>query len=86
MDPSFHVLYRKAPSDTAPVAGYAMMEVAIRADVAPVNGYFEALFPSGGNVWVRASEVTAYRNLSNPALQCVPVIMSNGRVGFDFHQ
>lgn len=84
MDPSTHVLFRSAPSDTAPVAGYAMMQVAIREPAKPVNGYLEARFPSGGEVWIKANQVVLYHSLGDPTARCIPVMLSNGRSGFDF--
>jgi hypothetical protein len=84
MDPSTHVVFRSAPSDSAPVAGYAMMQVAVRDPARLVNGYLEARFPSGGEVWIKANQVVPYHSLGDPTARCVPVMLSNGRSGFDF--
>ena len=83
-DPTFHTPYYSQPSATAPIAGYASLEVAVKAPVHDVNGFDEAMFPNGGTVWIQASLLKDYHSLGDPTAKCVPVLMSNGRQGFDF--
>lgn len=84
MDPTFHTPYFSQPSESSPVAGYAGLQVAIRSPVHDVNGFDEAVFPNGGTVWIRASLLRSYHSLTDPSAKCVPVLMSDGRQGFDF--
>jgi hypothetical protein len=84
MDPTFHLPYYSQPSATSPVAGYASAQVAVKAPVHDVNGFDEAMFPNGGTVWIQASLLKDYHSLGDPTAKCVPVLMSNGRQGFDY--
>lgn len=84
MDPTFHTPYFSQPSTSSPVAGFASLQVAVKTPVHDVNGFDEAMFPNGGTVWIQANLLKEYHSVSNPTAKCVPVLMSNGRQGFDF--
>jgi hypothetical protein len=84
MDPTFHTPYYSQPSASSPISGYAALEVAVRTPVHNVNGFDEAMFPNGGTVWIQANLLKDYRSVSDPTAKCLPVLMSNGRQGFDF--
>ena len=84
MDPATHIPFRSRPSDTADIAGYASAQVAIKDPVREVNGYVQARFPTGGTVWIKSSSLAPYHSLGDPTARCVPVMMSNGRSGFDY--
>jgi hypothetical protein len=84
MDPTFHLPYYSQPSATSPVAGYASAQVAVKTPIHNVNGFDEAMFPNGGTVWIQASLLKDYHSLADPTARCVPVLMSNGRQGFDY--
>jgi hypothetical protein len=84
MDPGTHIPFRSQPSDTAEIAGYASAQVAVKEPVHQVNGYVQARFPTGGNVWIKSSSLAPYHSLGDPTARCVPVMMSNGRSGFDY--
>jgi hypothetical protein len=84
MDPTFHTPFYSQPSASAPVAGYASLEVAVKTPVHDVNGFEQAMFPNGGTVWIQANLLKDYHSLGDPTARCVPVLMSNGRQGFDF--
>jgi hypothetical protein len=84
MDPTFHMPYYSQPSASSPVAGYASAQVAVKTPLNNVNGFDEAIFPNGGKVWIEASVLKDYHSLGDPTAKCVPVVMSNGRQGFDY--
>jgi hypothetical protein len=84
MDPSFHVPVYAQPSQQAQVVGYAALQVAVREPENVVNGFVQALFPTGSTVWILKSELTTYHSLGDSAAKCVPAKMSNGRYGFDY--
>ena len=82
MDQSVNVPVRAGPSATAPVLGSAPSTVAVRSPVRPLNGFLEALFPTGQTVWIAAESLRPYRSLADPTAKCGPSIMSNGKPGF----
>ena len=84
MDPAFHTPYYSQPSASAPVAGYAGLQVAVKDPIHNVNGFDEAMFPNGGSVWIQANLLKDYHSLGDPTAKCVPALMSNGRQGFAF--
>ncbi len=84
MDPTFHTPYFSQPSGSSSVAGYAGLEVAVKKPIHSVNGFDEAVFPNGGIVWIEAALLRDYHSIGDPTAKCVPVLMSNGRQGFDF--
>jgi hypothetical protein len=84
MDPTFHTPYFSQPSAGSPVVGFAGLEVAVKSPLHTVNGFDEAMFPNGGTVWIQATLLKDYHSVSDPTAKCVPVLMSNGRQGFDF--
>ena len=84
MDPTFHVPYYSQPSASSPVAGYAGAQVAVKTPIHNVDGFNEAIFPNGGHVWIEANILKDYHSLGDPTAKCVPVLMSNGRQGFDY--
>ncbi len=82
MDPSVSIPVRSRPSDTAPVVGSAPATIAVREPPKPINGYLEALFPTGQRVWIAANSVRPYHSLGDPTAKCIPAVMSNGKPGF----
>ena len=84
MDPTFHLLYYSQPSATSSIAGYASAQVAVKIPIHTVNGFDEAIFPNGGEVWIEASVLKDYHSLGDPTAKCVPVLMSNGQQGFNY--
>jgi hypothetical protein len=72
------------PASNARAVGVAMPVVAVREPVRPVNGFLAALFPNGSTVWIPAGTLRPYHSLGAPDTRCVPAVMSNGLVGFDY--
>lgn len=86
MDFSIHIPVRAEPSDTAATVGYASATVAVKRPVRPVNGYVQAMFPTGRPVWIAANKIKPWHAKANPAATCIPVIKSNGKPGFEYPQ
>ena|SRR5271165_3349870 len=80
-DVTLQVLAREAPSRQSPIVGYTPMIVAVRAPEHRVNGFVEALWPTGRTVWIPADVLEPYHSLSLPNTRCAPALLSNGLVG-----
>ena len=83
-DITLQVIAREAPSRLAPIVGYVSMTVAVRTPEHRVNGFVEALWPTGRTVWIPADVLQPYHSLSEPATRCVPAVMTSGNIGFDY--
>jgi len=84
MDASARVPARTAPDAASPAVGWAAATVAVRGPFHVVNGFAEALFPSGATVWIESAKLRPYRSDGDPAARCVPSEMSNGKPGFAY--
>jgi hypothetical protein len=86
MDLSIHIPVRAEPSEKSPPVGYATETVAVKTSVPPVNGFVQAMFPTGRQVWIAESNLKTWHAAANPAAKCVPVTKPNGKPGFDYPQ
>ncbi len=86
MNFNIHVPVRAEPSETSPPVGYASATVAVRTPVKPVNGFVQAMFPTGRSVWIAAAMIKPWHAAANPAATCLPVIKGNGKPGFTYPQ
>ena len=80
-DFNVHVPVRAQPAANAPEVGWAAATVAVRDPLHVVNGFTEALFPTGATVWIASNRLRPY---SDPHAKCVPSLMSNGKPGFAY--
>jgi hypothetical protein len=83
-DFKFHVPFYSAPDLSSQTVGFAGSQVAVREPTHEVNGFLEALFPTGAKVWVAANYLRPYHSTLDPTAKCIPVIMANGRQGFSY--
>jgi hypothetical protein len=83
-DFKFHVPFYSAPDASSQAVGYAGSQVAVRYPTHQVNGFVEALFPTGSSVWIAASYLRPYHSTLDPTARCVPVVMANGKQGFTY--
>jgi hypothetical protein len=83
-DFKFHVPFYSAPDSSSRAVGFAGSQVAIRNPTHEINGFVEALFPTGVTVWIAANYLRPYHSALDPTAKCVPVIMANGRQGFSY--
>ena len=80
-DFNVHVPVRAQPAANAPEVGWAAATVAVRDPLHVVNGFTEALFPTGATVWIASNMLRPY---SDSHAKCVPSLMSNGKPGFAY--
>ncbi len=80
-DFNVHVPVRAQPAANAPEVGWAAATVAVRDPLHVVNGFTEALFPTGATVWIASNMLRPYRDAQ---AECVPSLMSNGKPGFAY--
>jgi hypothetical protein len=86
MDFSIHIPVRAQPSESSPPVGYASETVAVNTSAPEVNGFLEAMFPTGRTVWIAAKSLKPWHAAANPSAKCVPVTKANGKPGFDYPQ
>lgn len=86
MDFNVHVPVRAEPAETSPPVGYASATIAVRSPVQPVNGFVQAMFPTGQPVWIAAKMLKPWHAAANPAATCVPVTKPDGKPGFNYPQ
>ena len=84
MNPTIHVPIKAAPSPSAATIGNAIATVIAREPETTQNGYVSVLFLTGRPGWVQAQYLKPWRNPGSSGQQCVPAMMSNGRLGFDY--
>lgn len=80
----YHVSFYAKPSLNSEVVGFASSQVAIRVPAHTVEGFTEALFPTGAAVWIQSALLRPYHSKLDPTARCVPAILKNGRVGFSY--
>jgi hypothetical protein len=79
-----HVPFHSAPDASSQTVGFAGSQVAVRYPTHEVNGFLEALFPTGSTAWIAADLVRPYHSNLDPTAKCIPVIMANGKQGFSY--
>ena len=86
MDFNIHVPVRAEPTETSPPVGFASATIAVRTPLKSVNGFVEAMFPTGRPVWIAADMIKPWHAAANPSATCVPVMKANGKPGFAYPQ
>lgn len=84
MDPNTRIPVFDRPAADGHQVGIAAGIVAVKDPSHIVDGFTEALFPTGATVWIKSDVLRPYHSVSDPTARCVPSKMSNGRSGFDF--
>lgn len=79
--PAVHVF--AGPEATASSVGIAGGTVIVPDPIRPVDGRTSMVFPSGKIVWIRLSDIKKWHARAAPNARCRPVLLSNGRYGFD---
>jgi hypothetical protein len=72
-----------APDPNAPAVGFAAASVIVPSPLKVVDGRIPVLWPNGKTVWVNQADVAPWHVVSDPNARCTPVLLSNGRYGFD---
>lgn len=84
MDPNVRIPVFDRPASDGRQVGIAAGIVAVKDPPDIVNGFTEALFPTGATVWIKSGMLRPYHSLGDPTARCVPSKLSDGRLGFDF--
>lgn len=71
------------PEHTATAVGIAGGTVIVPSPLRPVNGRSMMIFPDGRQVWINVSDIAPWRAAADPNATCRPVLLPNGRYGFD---
>lgn len=85
-DPGQGVPVHDAPSRSARVVGWAPSVVVVPAPQQPNAGFLQVLFPDGRPGWVQAGYLKPWSNPYAPGRRCIPSVMSDGGIGYDFRQ
>jgi hypothetical protein len=78
--PPVHVF--AGPNPGAAQAGIAGGTLIVASPMKNIDGRTDMLFPDGRKVWVDIHDIAPFHVVSNPHATCVPVQLSNGRLGF----
>lgn len=78
--PPVHVF--AGPGPDAPEVGIAGGSIIVPSPEHTVNDRTEMLFANGRTVWIGVSDIAPFHVVSNPHASCTPVLLSNGRYGF----
>lgn len=70
-----------APNAAAPRGATASAIVILRSPAHVVDGFAEVLQRTGQPGWIEAAKLAPYGSKSHPGAKCVPVVLSNGRIG-----
>ena len=84
MNPSTRIPIKAGPSPASATIGNAIATVIARQPETLQNGYVSVLFLTGRPGWVQAQYLKPWRNPGTSGQRCVPAVMSNGRLGFDY--
>lgn len=83
-DPSLGIPIRESPSTSARILGWTPSVVAAPSAQQATAGFIQVLFPDGRLGWVQASALKPWSSPTNPKRRCIPSIMSDGMIGYDF--
>lgn len=83
-DPTRSVPVRDTPSLSVPVSSWAPSLLVVPNPQQPTAGFLQVVFSDGHRGWVRDAALKLWRSPTNPDRRCLPSIMSNGLIGFDF--
>ena len=86
MDPSVHVPILTSPFPNAAPIGDASAIVVVASPERPENGYVQVLHLNGRTGWISSQFLKPWSNPGYTGDHCYPSLMSNGRIGFDFHR
>jgi hypothetical protein len=78
--PPVHVF--AGPNPDAAQAGIAGGTLIVALPMKNIDGRTDMLFADGRKVWVDIDDIAPFHVVSNPHATCVPVQLSNGRLGF----
>ena len=80
MPPPVHVY--AGPQSNAAQIGVAGGSIIVPNPIHPTDGRTQMIFADGRTVWIAVDAISPWHALSNPSARCSPVVLSNGRYGF----
>jgi len=83
-DPTKGVPVRDTPSLSVGIASWAPSVVVMPAPQQPTAGFLQVMFADRHRGWVQAAAIKPWSSIYNPGQRCIPSVMSNGLIGFDF--
>ena len=83
-DPTKGVPVRDTPSLAVRIAGWVPSVVVMPAPQQPTAGFLQVVFADSRRGWVQAAAIKPWSSTYNPGQRCIPSVMSNGLIGFDF--
>lgn len=83
-DPTRGIPIRETPTASARVIGWTPSVVTAPAAQQATAGFIQISFPDGRRGWVQAAALKPWSSPTNPRRRCIPSIMSDGMIGYDF--
>lgn len=84
LDPTKGTPVRDAPSQTAPIASWSPSIVLVSVPLQATSGFLQAVFADKHTGWIAAADLRPWSSPNNPNRRCIPSVMSDGGLGFDF--
>lgn len=85
-DPTRGVPIRDAPALSGHIVGWVPSVVIAPASQQPNSGFIQVLFPDGRRGWTQTVALKPWSSDYNPDQRCIPSVMSNGLIAFDFRK
>jgi len=85
-DPTRGVPIRDIPALSGRIVGWVPSVVVAPASQQPNSGFVQVLFPDGHRGWAQAAALKPWSSEYNPDQRCIPSVMSNGLIAFDFRR
>ena len=83
-DPTRGVPVRTLPSSSDVVSSWAPSVLVVPSPQQPTSGFLQVLLPNGHRGWIQAAALKPWTNPYSPNRRCIPSVMSNGGIGYDF--
>jgi len=83
-DPTKGVPVRDTPSLSVRIASWAPSVVVMPAPQQPTAGFLQVVFADKHRGWVPAAAIKPWSSIYNPGQRCIPSIMSDGLIGYEF--
>ncbi len=73
------------PSVQSPRAGSAFATMIVHSPMNIQNGFAQLMLLNGREVWIQQDLLKPFATPEAPNSRCTPSVLSNGRIGFNFH-
>lgn len=83
MDNSIDIPIRTEPRLDAPELALSTVTVIVRDIPGNTNGFVEVMLANGRTGWIESRWLKPWSNPNSPTARCRPVVLSNGRLGFE---